>query len=470
MIDLLLLQFALGAFDTLYHHEMREQLPYRRGASAELRVHGVRALIYAIIAVGLGRFEWHGWLAIVPVALFAVEIALTLADFLIEDRTRKLPASERVTHTLLALNGGAFLLALGATLAGWRQLPSAVAPADHGWRGWLFLLAAAGLVGSGLRDLHAARKLIAMAHAPGADFGAKRLRVLVSGATGFIGRHLVWSLLHGGHAVTLHVRDETRAWLLFDGKVTVRRSLPEKSSFDVVINFAGAPVVGLPWTRARRRALLESRLSTTRELVDFISRSDPGPALLISASAIGYYGDRGDVPVTERDAGRAEFMSELCSAWERCAERAERFGVRVCTLRLGLVIGWGGALPMLAAPHLAALGTRIGDGRQWVSWVHVDDVVEAVAFLVRNPQARGPFNVVSPGALRQHAFARAIAESYGRPLWLTVPAWLLERLLGEMARLFTRGQWVQPTRLCEAGFRFRFTQFDDALRNIRGTT
>jgi uncharacterized protein (TIGR01777 family) len=204
--------------------------------------------------------------------------------------------------------------------------------------------------------------------------------------------------------------------------------------------------------------------------VDFISRSDPGPALLISASAIGYYGDRGDVPVTERDAGRAEFMSELCSAWERCAERAERFGVRVCTLRLGLVIGWGGALPMLAAPHLAALGTRIGDGRQWVSWVHVDDVVEAVAFLVRNPQARGPFNVVSPGALRQHAFARAIAESYGRPLWLTVPAWLLERLLGEMARLFTRGQWVQPTRLCEAGFRFRFTQFDDALRNIKGET
>jgi uncharacterized protein (TIGR01777 family) len=133
-------------------------------------------------------------------------------------------------------------------------------------------------------------------------------------------------------------------------------------------------------------------------------------------------------------------------------------------------MGWGGALPMLVAPHLAALGSRIGDGRQWVSWVHVDDVVEAIGFLARTAHVRGPFNVVSPGALRQHEFARTIATCYGRALWLTLPAWLLERALGEMARLFTRGQWVQPTRLSEAGFRFRYTQLDDALRNIRGTT
>lgn len=470
MLDLLLLQFALGAFDTLYHHEMREQLPYRRGASAELRIHGTRALIYAVIAVGLGWFEWRGWLALAPLALFAAEIALTLADFVIEDRTRKLPASERVTHTLLALNGGAFLLALGATLTGWWQSPSALALGDHGWRGWLFLLAAAGLVGSGLRDLHAARKLGELSRAPRVDFGATRLRVLVSGATGFIGRRLVWALLDAGHAVTLHARDATRAWLLFEGKVAVQTSLPAKASFDVVINLAGAPVIGPPWTNARRRTLLESRLGTTRELVDFIARTEDKPAVLINASAIGYYGDRGDEPVTERDHGGDEFTSELCEAWERCAERAQTCGVRVCTLRFGIVLGWGGALPMLVAPHLAALGARIGDGRQWVSWVHVDDVVEAIAFLLRHPQARGPFNVVSPGALRQDAFARTIADSYGRPLWLSVPAWLLERSLGEMARLFTRGQWVQPTRLCEAGFRFRFTRFDAALQDIRGKT
>lgn len=470
MLELLILQFALGAFDTLYHHEIKEQLPYRRGASAELRIHGIRALLYALIAVGLAWFEWRGALAAVVAAFFALEIALTLADFVVEDRTRKLPASERVTHTLLAVNGGAFLLALGGAAAEWWQQPSALTAADHGWRSTLLSVAALGVAASGLRDLHAARKLAAMARAPRVDFGARRLSVLVSGATGFIGRRVVWALLDAGHSVALHVRDGTRAWLLFEGRVSVFEALPAASSFDVIINLAGEPVVGLPWTRARRRRLLESRLGTTGELIDFISRSEPKPELFISASAIGYYGDRGDTPVTERDAGRGEFMSELCTAWERCAERALHFGVRVCTLRLGLVMGWGGALPMLAAPHLAGLGARIGSGRQWVSWVHVDDVVAAVAFLVRTAQARGPFNVVSPGALRQHEFAAAIARSYGRALWLALPAWLLERTLGEMARLFTRGQWVQPTRLCEAGFRFRFTRFDDALRNIKGTT
>ena len=247
-------------------------------------------------------------------------------------------------------------------------------------------------------------------------------------------------------------------------------SLDSKRSYDAIINLAGAPVVGLPWTRSRRKALLASRLRTTRALVDFIAAADVKPAVLISGSAVGYYGDRGDEPLTERDAGRTEFMSDLCTAWERCAERAAGFGVRVCTLRLGLVMGWGGALPLLAAPHLAALGARIGNGRQWVSWVHVDDVIGAIAFLVRHPQARGPFNVVSPGALRQREFAQAIARSYGRPLWLAVPAWALEGTLGEMARIFTRGQWVQPTRLSEAGFRFRFDRLEGALCDIRGAT
>ena len=469
MLELLLLQMLLGAFDTLYHHELKEQLPYRSGAGPELRIHGVRALLYALIAAGLAWFEWRGWLVLVLAVLFTLEIVLTLVDFVIEDRTRKLPASERVTHALLAVNGGAFLLALGSALVAWWPQPASLAFADHGWRGWLLSLAALGLVASGLRDLHAARKLAMLAGARrSVDFGTKRLHVLVSGATGFIGRRLMWALLDAGHEVKVDERDEARAWMLFSGRTQVTKE--EDKPFDAVINLAGAPIVGPPWTRARRRTLLESRLGTTRELVDFIARSPHKPAVLINASAVGYYGDRGDEPLTERDHGGDEFTSELCEAWERCAESAQASGVRVCTLRLGIVLGWGGALPMLIAPHLAALGARIGDGRQWVSWVHVDDVIGAIAFLVRHAQARGPFNVVAPGALRQGELARAIAASYRRPLWLAVPAWLLEGLLGEMARLFTRGQWVQPTRLSEAGFRFRFPRFDAALRDIRGTT
>jgi uncharacterized protein len=471
LLDLLLAQVLLGAFDTLYHHELKEQLPYRAGAAPELRIHGVRALLYAVIVAGLVAFEWHGWLAPAFGALFVTEIVLTLWDFVIEDRTRKLPSSERITHALLAVNGGAFLLTLADTLAGWWAHPSALAAADHGWRGAALGVACAGLVASGLRDLFAARKLERLPRATTAvDFGARRLRVLVSGGTGFIGRRLIWTLLEHGHEVTVFARDATRAWLLFDRRVAVTERLdhlPSETKFDVAVNLAGAPVIGRPWTHARRAELLASRLDTTRELLAFLERTGTKP-VLISGSAIGYYGDRGETPVSERDVGRAVFMSQLCAAWERAAQKAEHLGVRVCTLRLGLVLGWGGALPMLIAPHLAALGARIGDGRQWVSWVHVDDVVAAIAFLIRNPNARGPFNVVAPASLRQAELARAIARSYRRPLWLALPGRMLEGLLGEMAWVFTRGQRVLPTRLSEAGFRFRHAEFESALRAVRG--
>jgi uncharacterized protein (TIGR01777 family) len=327
------------------------------------------------------------------------------------------------------------------------------------------------LVASGLRDLSAARKLDRLPRATAAaDFGAKRLRVLVSGGTGFIGRRLIWTLLEHGHEVTVLARDATRAWLLFDRRVAVTERLdhlPSESRFDAAVNLAGAPVIGRPWTRARRAELLSSRLDATRELLGFLERTSTKP-VLISGSAIGYYGDRGEIAVSERDLGSAVFMSQLCSRWEGAAQEAERFGVRVCTLRLGLVLGWGGALPMLIAPHLAALGARIGSGRQWVSWVHVDDVVAAIAFLIRNTHTRGPFNVVAPASLRQAELARAIARSYRRPLWLSLPTRLLEGLLGEMAWVFTRGQHVLPARLSEAGFRFRHADFDSALRAVRG--
>lgn len=471
LLDLLIVQVTLGAFDTIYHHELKEQLPYRAGAAPELRIHGIRALLYAVVVAGLAAFQWHGWLALTFAVLFVTEIVLTLWDFVLEDRTRKLPSTERVTHALLAVNGGAFLLALADTLVAWWGHPSALVAADYGWRGAFLAAACAGLIASGLRDLYAARKL---AHLPrasaAADFGAGRLRVLVSGGTGFVGRRLIWTLLEQGHEVTLFARDATRAWLLFDRRIVVTErlgDLPGEARFDAVVNLAGAPVIGLPWTRARKAKLLASRLDATRELLAFLKRTNTRP-VLISGSAIGFYGDRGDIPVSESDTGAPVFMSQLCSAWEDAAQEAEWLGARVCTLRLGLVLGWGGALPMLIAPHLAALGARIGSGRQWVSWVHVDDVVAAIAFLIRTPEARGPFNVVAPGALRQAELARAIASSYRRPMWLAVPGRLLESFLGEMACVFTRGQCVVPARLSEAGFRFRYADFDSALRAIRG--
>ena len=436
-----------------------------------MRIHGIRALLYALIVAGLAAFEWHGWLAAAFGALFVTEIVLTLWDFVIEDRTRKLPSSERITHALLAVNGGAFLLRSPTRSPAGGRIPARSPRPITAGAARPSALPAPAWSRRACATCAAARKLDRLPRATAAvDFGARRLRVLVSGGTGFIGRRLIWTLLEHGHEVTVFARDATRAWLLFDRRVAVTERLdhlPSDAKFDAAVNLAGAPVIGRPWTRARKAELLASRLDVTRELLAFLERSGTKP-VLISGSAIGYYGDRGELPVSERDAGCAAFMSQLCAAWESAAQEAERFGVRVCTLRLGLVLGWGGALPMLIAPHLAALGARIGNGRQWVSWVHVDDVVAAIAFLVREPHARGPFNVVAPASLRQVEVARAIARSYRRPLWIALPGRLLEGLLGEMACVFTRGQRVLPTRLSEAGFRFRHADFESALRAVRG--
>lgn len=471
LLDLLIVQIILGAFDTLYHHELKEQLPYRTGAALELRIHGWRELVYAVVTLGLAWFTWGGWLVWAMMLLFLTEIGLTLWDFAVEDRTRKLPISERITHTILAINGGVFLALLAGTLGEWWTLPTGFALVDHGWRSWFLSAATAGLILWGIRDLHAGHTL---AHMPrvvvDANWGSRRLSVLVTGATGFIGRKLVCTLLDQNHQVTVLARDAARAWMLFEGKVRVHAEaaeLADDASFDAVINLAGEPVIGLPWTARRKASLLESRIAGTRTLVDFIARAAHKPKVLVSGSAIGYYGNRDDTPVTEQDGGQTIFMSQMCDQWERAAAEAGRYGVRVCTLRLGLVLGWGGAFPMLIAPHLFGLGSRIGDGRQWISWVHVDDVIRGIAFITREPDAQGPYNLVAPSALRQGALAGEIAFAYHRPQWLVIPRVLMESVLGEMAQLFTRGQRVVPARLTAAGFRFRYGDITKALRHFK---
>jgi uncharacterized protein (TIGR01777 family) len=188
----------------------------------------------------------------------------------------------------------------------------------------------------------------------------------------------------------------------------------------------------------------------------------------VSGSAVGFYGNRGDEPLDEDSAPQDIFMSRLCSEWERAARSAERYGVRVCIMRLGLVLGWGGALPMLVAPHLIALGARFGDGRQFVSWVHVDDVVRACAFLVKHETAAGVFNVTAPASLPQSDLAGAIGHMLHRPVWLRVPAAALRLIAGEMAELFTRGQRVLPRRLDALGFRFGVPRIEEALRTLTG--
>jgi uncharacterized protein (TIGR01777 family) len=225
----------------------------------------------------------------------------------------------------------------------------------------------------------------------------------------------------------------------------------------------------LPWTRARRRKLIESRLEVTRSVVALAARLARAPRVLVSASAIGYYGVHDDEPIDEGGGAQPIFQSRLCQQWEQAAASAEALGVRTVRLRIGLVLGSdGGALPRLALPVRLGLGAVLGSGRQWVSWIHVGDLVRLIEFALDLPTLRGPINAVAPQPARHVDVQRALARTLGRPLWFRIPGALPRTLLGEMSQLLLDGQRVVPARLLAAGFAFRHERIDMALADLVG--
>lgn len=310
-------------------------------------------------------------------------------------------------------------------------------------------------------------------------FGSTAQHVLVTGATGFIGRQLVRALRADGHTVSAWTRDPRAAGrLLGDGVRCVARlqDLPPTPSIDLVVNLAGAPIFGPRWTAARQATLLRSREGTTNTLVDWIGALAVKPSLLLSGSAIGYYGVQPqDDPrtLTEASPATPEFMSELCRRWEAAAHAATRHGVRVVCMRFGVVFGrGGGSLPKLLLPVRVGLGGRMGGGRQVLSWVHERDVLRAMAH-VRDvaSQAGAPmepqvYNFTAPGALTQERFVRIAADVLHRPCILPTPGWPVRLALGEQSDLLLEGQRVAPERLLQTGFRFEFPDAKGALKDL----
>jgi uncharacterized protein (TIGR01777 family) len=308
-------------------------------------------------------------------------------------------------------------------------------------------------------------------------------RILVTGATGFIGSKLVYRLIERGDQVIVVARNAAKAADRFGphaAAVTDLATLPATTRIDAIVNLAGESIAGGLWTRRRRQLLLGSRLGVTGALLTLVARLDAKPKTWVNASAVGFYGARagddpwkspkGDEPLHEKvDSGRG-FQAELCRRWEEAAMRATAHGVKVTALRIGVVLGAdGGALPALARPVRLFAGTGMGSGRQWFSWIHIDDLVNAMLFVLDQETLAGPLNATAPEPVRHAELMTAIAATLHRPLLpVHIPAPLLRAALGELAELFVDGQRVVPERLRALGFEFRYPTIDLALEQALG--
>jgi uncharacterized protein (TIGR01777 family) len=309
-------------------------------------------------------------------------------------------------------------------------------------------------------------------------FDEHKRTVLVTGATGFIGHQLVRALLQDGHAVIALTRQPQGAAGRFEGKVRCIGSMDELApteAVDVVVNLAGARILGPRWSDERKQVLRRSRIGLTQGVVDWIARARSKPFLFLSASAIGYYGIQplGDPRgLDESEPPQPIFMSDLCREWEEAAHAAASHGVQVECMRFGLVLGKQGALPMMLLPIRLGLGGRLGSGRQWLSWIHVDDLVRAIAHRWQRAASAGhasgvgATNFTAPECVSQLAFSQAAARILHRPCVMPTPAWPMRLALGEQADLLLEGQRVVPSRLEREGFVFRYPGIDAALRSV----
>lgn len=474
---LIFIQIAMGGFDTIVHHEATERLAWRPSQERELQLHGVRNLLYGVLFIMLGWFEVHGLWAIAAIVLVSAELLITLWDFVEEDLTRKLPASERINHTLLTLNYGAILVLLAPVFIDWSGRETAVIFIDYGVVSQLATLSAMAVVIFGLRDLAAARRsprLVPAAAAPLLDvLDGRRYRVLVTGATGFIGRRLVEALVGKGHHVTVQTRDPLKVAALMPPLTIVTRldQIADDEPVDVIVNLTGDPIVSGLWTRRKRHRILRSRLKATEAVIGLIGRLKHKPELLINASAIGWYGLHDDAELDESAPAKDCFSHRICAAWEERAGRAQALGVRVVCLRIGLVLGTeGGLLANLLTPFEFGLGMRLGNGRQWMSWISRDDLIRLIGHVAATPELEGPVNATAPGPVRNAAFTKALARALGRPAWLAAPAWLLRFLAGAMAEeILLGGQRVVPGKALASGFRFHDTELEPTLKRITGS-
>ncbi len=293
--------------------------------------------------------------------------------------------------------------------------------------------------------------------------------VLISGAAGFIGTHLTELLVANGYRVKILTRssrvsqENVLYWSPEKGKV----ALDELEDLHAVVHLAGENIAGR-WTDQKRAKIERSRVEGTRLLAESLAKLDKKPEVLIAASAIGYYGDRGDEILTEHSSAGTGFLADVGVKWEHATKAAEEAGIRVCNLRIGLVLGTdGGALEKMLIPFKFGLGGQIGDGSQYWSWISIDDVVGIIYYLIQNQGMEGPVNAVAPNAVTNEEFTRALGRVLGRPTIFPVPGFVVRGLLGKMAdETILASTRVVPQKLLDSGYKFKYTDLDDTLISL----
>ncbi|MEH6588143.1 MAG: TIGR01777 family oxidoreductase [Halioglobus sp.] len=291
------------------------------------------------------------------------------------------------------------------------------------------------------------------------------MQILVTGGTGFIGEALLPSLIEAGHECIVLSRQKLEDT---PGIRYINDLSGVTSGVDAVINLAGASLAGARWSAGYKREIVNSRLDTTSALMELIAAMEPRPRVLLSASAIGYYGHHGDEVLDEDGEAKEGFAQGLCQHWEAAATQAQGLGVRTCLLRLGVVLdAGGGAYEQMEMPFRLGVGNWIGNGKQWLSWIHRQDVVRAVNFLLTQDALEGAFNLTAPEAVTSRGFCHAMGKHRKTLFNLSMPAPVMRLMLGEMAEeLLINGQRVAPSRLQDNGFCFSYPTLDEALTQI----
>ncbi len=306
------------------------------------------------------------------------------------------------------------------------------------------------------------------------------MKVAVTGATGFVGSRLIERLTAEGHQVVVFTRSATRAERVFPKSAypnleVVAYNPVESGAWqdvisgcDGVVNLAGEAIAETRWTPERKQALMNSRKITTQKLVKAIAQANPKPSVLVNASAIGFYGTSETASFDETSSPGNDFLAEVCQTWEAEASKVKESGVRLVILRLGIVLGMGGALGKMLTPFKMFAGGPIGSGNQWFSWIHREDLVSLILRALTRTQMEGVFNATAPQPVRMAEMTTALGQVLNRPSWLPVPSFALEAMLGDGAKVVLEGQEVLPKNTLADGFTYQYSTIKPALEEILG--